>query len=174
MEEVIYLFIGSLLALMSAWIIEGYKNKNQRRENSNNFKLLVKHELMFVLKSIEKLKYAFEYKNYFDYGILNELDKNISNLEKVRSDAVHLNSPGMQEKFIEIISASSALFQEFRAIQQVYDENLKNINEKRNLGLEDIRDEEQNLVRFFDNKSVEKRMVLLELGRKIEEYMKSL
>ena len=103
-SDVLLIFLEPCLLIFLLQLLNGGKNRGERKEKSHNFKLVIKQELKTIEKTLEKLKTVFEYKFYYDYTILDKLRKNIDSFEAFKSDSDFLNNAELQEKFIDLIS----------------------------------------------------------------------
>jgi ribosomal protein S8 len=175
MTEITYLLIGALLTLLSSWVIEGQKNKIIKKEKGNNFKLVVKQELISISKGIDKLKIIFENRNWFDLMTINQIEKDINNLESQRKNAIYLYSIKLQESFIEIFSKMTTFIISVRLLEDNY---LKKLNEIEKKKRDEKNFNEQQNLKELDNSHNPLRTIkmieLAEIQRKIEDFIKNL
>jgi hypothetical protein len=100
MQNVLFIFLGSFLTFLATILVETIKNRQERQGKERNFKLIAHQELQSISKTLEKLKTVFEYKNFFEYAIIDTLNKGILALESIRHDSIYLKQQILQEKFI--------------------------------------------------------------------------
>jgi hypothetical protein len=183
--NVLFIFLGSILTFLSTWLVETIKNSRERNEKQENFKLFVRQELRALIKGFEKLKTILEFRNYYDYIVLNQLDKNVFNLESYKKEAVYLSSADYQEKFIDLISDIASFVTDIRGMQNFYYEQVKPFNEspekeqnekeKKVLKkVNPIYKSKKELDDYFNSKKNEKAVDMVELKRRVDEFAKQI
>jgi hypothetical protein len=175
-NQVLLIFLGSLLTFASTWIVENLKNGKERREKQENFKIFVRQELRAVIKNFEKLKTILEYKSYYDYIVLGQLDKSVLNLDNYKKEAIYLPSTNEQEKFIDLISDIASFVTDTRGIQNYYYDQAKPFNEPGEGQKKEnpIFKTKKELDDYFESKRNEKAIDLVELKRRIEEFTREI
>ena len=156
--------------------------RSAKKEKSNNFKLIIKQEFTALKKTLERLKTVREFKYYYDYKILDELVKEVESLDNLKKDAINLANSESQEKYIDLVSDLNSWITGVRVLQDLY------YDEERKLG-EDAKAPQRkrkpapktssfkdmdHLANAFNMRSVEKSMDLIEIQRRLDEYIKSL
>ena len=169
------------MTFLATFLIEWLKNRNIKSTKTKNFKLLIKQELQAIDKIFEKLKTVLEYKSYYDYSILDSLIKNIGVLENYKKDAIYLNNSSQQEDLIDLILDMSNYIHSVKSIQDLFygearkidsdmDETKKN---KAYKATSIFKNHEENMD-TFQKRSMEKTIDLIEIKRKLDEFIKSL
>ena len=100
-------------------IIELIKTSVEKGNKTSSFKLITRLELISVKKGLEKLKTVFEYKNYFEYAIINEINKSLNALEAKRHESIYLSREA-QEKIINLISDLSKFTVTIKSVQDLF------------------------------------------------------
>ncbi|MDO8638884.1 MAG: hypothetical protein Q7R43_04880 [Candidatus Daviesbacteria bacterium] len=183
MQNILLIFLGSFLTFLATIIIESYKNKREYNSKKNNFKLIVKQEFQGINKTLEKLKTVFEYKNYFEYAILNSLDKSVHDLESIRHDSIYLNNEVLQGKYINLISELSKFALSIRGVQDLfYNQQRALSTDKLNatkikkgfIQKESIFNTEKENQEIFQQKSTQEFINLVEINRRLDEIISTL
>ncbi len=181
--NVLLIFLGSILTFLSTWLVETVKNNGERKEKQENFKLFVRQELRALNNGFEKLKTILEFRNFYDYIVLNQLDKNVLNLESYKKEAIYLSSADNQEKFIDLVSDIASFVTDIRGMQNYYYEQAKNFNEfpEKEQNEEDkkvlkktnpIFKSKKDLDDYFNSRKIEKAIDMVELKRRVDEFAK--
>lgn len=179
-NSILLIFLGSFLTFLATILVESYRNKREQNSKKKNFKLIARQEFQGINKTLEKLKTVFEYKNYFEYGLLVGLDKSIRDLESIRHDSIYLNNDVLQEKYINIISEISKFLLSARGIQDLYYNEQRLIaKDKLNAtkikkGLvqkESIFTTEKLNQEAFQQKSTQEFINLVEINRRLDEII---
>ena len=183
MQNVLLIFLGSFLTFLATVIVELYKNNREHNRKKKNFKLIAKQEFQGISKTLEKLKTVFEYKSYFEYAIINGLDKGIRDLESIRHDSIYLNSEALQEKYINLISELSKFALSVRSIQDIFYGQQRSLAVDRlsaakiKKGLiqkESIFYTEKENQDTFQQKSTQEFIDLVEINRRLDEIISML
>lgn len=176
------IFLGSFLTFLATLLVEWIKNRSTKSEKANNFKLIIKQEFIALKKTLERLKTVREYKFFYDYKIIEELVKEVSSLEYLKKDAISLSNSSAQEKFIDLVSDLNSWITGVKVLQDnYYDEEKKLKDEphfpkrknKKNTKLSSFKDMEQ-LINVYNIRSLEKSTDLIEIQRRLDEFIKSL
>lgn len=177
------LFLGSLLTFLGTWTVEKWKNSQERKEKTRNFILLVKQEFGVVIKALDRLKTVQDYRRYYDYNILGQLDKSIFNLESYKKDAIYLPSSDKQEIFIDLISDISTFSSETRGIQDLYYSeskktadplaSKKNRSHKKKDKNPDLLSKD-GLEKYYDDKKTDRTIAMIEIKRRIDDFIRTL
>lgn len=104
MYEGLYVLLGALLTFAGTFLVESWKNSRERKEKTQNFILYTRQELNSVLKSLDKLKTVQDFRKYWDYIVLEKLNKSIQNLESEKKAAICLSKSELQETYIDLIA----------------------------------------------------------------------
>lgn len=177
--DVAYLFIGAFLTFLSSYTVENAKNRKETRERRENFKLIIKQELRSLLKVLEKLKNVSEYRKYFDAFITPQIESGLIRLENYKESYIYLPTIELQESLIDIVSEASLFIAEAKAQQSVHWNKINELetkmndakNKKEKLEIDNETKEESN---YFNQQLIEKRVVLIEIMRRVDEYLKRL
>lgn len=173
--NVLLIFLGSILTFTSTWTVENLKNKRERNEKEQNFKLFIRQEFRAILKGLEKLNIILEKQNFFDNYVLTQLEKNVLNLESYRKEAFYVSSIELQEKFIDLISDISTYLIDARGLQNYYWNEANRLKgEKKPVDkTEDIQQKStQDLENFFNKRRIEKTIELIDIKRRIDDFLK--
>lgn len=114
---VLAVILGSVLgfvATLTSSLIVGYLD-NRRKAIAH--KTYLKLEFGDFLKSIEEIRTAFEYQRFYDFLLLDLLDKNVENLQEVRKNTWLITDPKLQVQVFEFINRIALLAKEMRGIQ---------------------------------------------------------
>lgn len=170
-----FLLLGSVLAFLSTFVLEYFKDKSEQQKKSKNIELVIRLELSTIDKTLEKLRTGLSYVNYYDFLILDRADKSVENLEKYRGEAIHLTNPILQEKFIDLLSDISSYLAAVRGIQRLYYDNLKKIDEdKAHKDIHEIEKEKNDELESFNQRKVDKSLEYVEIKRRLEELIRIL
>lgn len=175
------IFLGSFLTFLATFIIEWLKNRNLKNTKTKNFKLLIKQELQAIDKILDKLKTVLEYKNYYDYSILESLIKSVGILENYKKDAIYLNNPTQQEVLIDLILDMSNYIHSVKSIQDLFygeqrkiDVDIEELKKNKDYKATSIFKNHQENAETFQKVSMEKTIDLIEIKRKLDDFIKSL
>ena len=173
---------GSLLTFLGTWLVERWKNSQERNERTRNFILYIRQEFLVISKALEKLKTVQEYKRYYEYRTLDRLDRSITNMESSKKDAIYLNSLERQETFIDLISDISTYVSDVRGIQSLYDDQKKQIPQPQPV-IKKTKSKKQatglfaslpGLEKFYEERKTEKSIDLVDIKRRIDDFVKQL
>lgn len=181
---VLLIFLGSFLTFLTTLSIDIIKDRRERNEKRSNFKLFVRQEFRAVKLSFEKLKATLGSRNYYDYLVLTQLDKNIASLDSYKKESIYLSSISLQEEFIDLISDLSLIITDIRALQNFYYEQSKSIDDtgsdkpsQENKGKklqEVVYKSKKELDTFFESKKTEKSIDIIEIKRRIDDFLKKI
>jgi len=188
--NVLLIFLGSILTFWGTWLVESWKNKQDRNDKAQNFKLLAKQELKIVVNILDNLKTTLEHKNYYDINTRNRLSASKFALESYRKDAIYLSNQDLQEKFIDIVSTISDYYAKIDSLQNLFWGERRILREKARVEptstlassekkvevepTESIFKSEEDLTRFFNETKLQYSIEHAELKREIEELIKEL
>ncbi len=182
--NVLLIFLGSILTFWGTWLVESWKNKQERKDKAQNFKLLAKQELRIVVNILDTLKTTLEHKNYYDFNTRNRLSSSKYALENYRKDAIYLSNQDLQEKFIDTVSTISDYHAKINSLQDLFWAEQKNLREKPKTKPANSKvkvkieptgspfKSEEDLVRFFNETKLQYSIEHAELRRQIEELIK--
>lgn len=179
-RDVIFIFLGSFLTFVATILVESIKNGREQEAKKKNFKLITKQEFESTKKTLEKIKTVFEYKSYFEYSLINALDKSIQELESLRHDSIFLNDEEVQEMYINLISELSKFSSSIRGIQDMfYVQQRALANDKVNtkkiqkgiLQKESIFINEKENQEAFQQRSTQEFIALVEINRKLDDIV---
>jgi len=105
--NVLFIFLGSVLTFVSTWLVEFWKDKQERKEKEKNFVLYVRQEFLVISKGLEKLKTVQEFRRYFEYRTLDRLDKSIANVS-VQEFPKNCHSECSEESLLRMVSFGTA------------------------------------------------------------------
>lgn len=166
--QVLYTLLGAFFTYLSLWILEGQKNKHIRKEKERNFILFIRQELISFSKGVDRLKNIFEQKNWFDLMTVDQLEKNLQNMESQRKGSIYLRSQNLQEEFADLITESANILTGIRFLESNYLETIgKNKTSTQNNDFKDT-------VNFINQRRTLKLIDLIEIQRKIFEYSKKI
>lgn len=171
------IILGAFFTFLGLWLIEGIKNKNQLIEKRRNFIFFIKQELSSVSKGLDKLKEVLSYRNYFDFAVLTELEKNVVKLENIRTESVLLTTFTLQQKFIDLTATIANFSSSTRVLQSLYYDKQKEVEEIEkgiNKNDKDPDEEKNNLDVFFNQNKIEKLISLIEIKRQIDDFLKQI
>jgi len=172
----LFIILGALLAFAGTSLVEYGKWRRNRRDQNLNFRLLAKQELKVVHKTLDKLKGRFEAQRYWDYMLLDQLKKSVTDLEGYKRDSISLRSVDHQENYIDLVSDLSFFEAGTRGLQIFYYQQkdlLKGV-EKESGVIQKIFKTETELQSHFDRVSMEKTIEIVELIRRSDELAKEL
>jgi len=166
--QVLYILLGALFTYLSLWALEGQKNKHVRKEKERNFILFIRQELLSFSKGVDRLKNIFGQKNWFDLMTVGQLEKNLQNMESQRKESIYLRSQNLQEEFADLITESANILTGIRFLESNYLETIeKNKTSKQNNDFKDT-------VNFINQRRTLNLIDLIEIQRKISEYLKKI
>lgn len=176
-NEVLLIFLGSLLTFASTWFFETLKNKRERKEKEKNFKLFISQEFRRVTKGLEKLNILLEKQNFYDQYVLGQLEKNTLNLESYKKEAYCLSSTDIQEKFFDLISDISTYIIDGRELQTYYWNESKRLTG--NISSDTVNEvvqqkDIQTLENYFNKRKIEKTIELVDIKRRIDDFLKQI
>lgn len=106
-------FLGFLATLVSAQFSNWLKNRSQRRAFGNYLKL----EFSSIKESLEAIRTAFEHQHFYDFLLIDILDKNIADAQDARKNASLIKNTKLQEKLFSIVNRVALLAKDMRGIQ---------------------------------------------------------
>lgn len=168
------IYKGAILTFLTLVIIEFIKNLINKQGFKRNFIIFVKLELSTILKSLERIKLKLTEQNIFDFGYLNEIEKNLGDLENTRASAIYITEKN-QASYFDLIVEIRTFINECRFIQSTY----YNHNDLFQ-GRKDARDvnqifqNQQENQNFFNLKKLEKIVSIADIKNKIDEFVKAL
>lgn len=182
------IFLGSILTFWGTWLVESWKNKQERNDKAQNFKLLAKQELRIVVSILDNLRTTLEHKNYYDINTRNRLNASKFALENYRKDAIYLSNQDLQEKFIDVVSTISDYYAKIDSLQNLFWSEQKILRDKSKAELastptsskkkveaeppDSIFKSDEDLTRFFNETKLQYSIEHAELKREIEELIK--
>lgn len=182
--NILLIFLGSFLTFLSTWLIESWKNRQEKNEKTQNFKLYIKQEFLVISKGLERLKTVQDYRRYYDYTVLNRLDRSIYSLESNIKEAIYLPSTEQQEAFIDLISDISTYLSDARGVQGVYDDQSKLLNQMPPEGKTKKKQPQPSsssifktrpeLEKYYEDKKTEKSIDLVDIKRRIDDFIRQL
>lgn len=167
MYEGLYVLLGALLTFAGTFLVESWKNSRERKEKTQNFILYTRQELNSVLKSLDKLKAVQDFRKYWDYIVLEKLNKSIQNLESEKKAAIYLSKSELQETYIDLISDISSFVSDVNGMQLFYDSQKKELNKE-------LFKTPENLTKYYEERKTEKSIDIVDIKRKIEDFIRQL
>lgn len=178
--KVFYIFLGSILTFLGAWLVEYQKDLRKRKDRKQNFIIFIKQELGSIGKTLEKLKSALEYQRAYDRLLIDRLSKSISGLDFARRDAVYLESVTAQARLLDLLSDISIFLNEISSIEAFYFEQKKLLRQqtaakdKGSGGVDLLFKTFKDLEDYFSRRRAEKLVELIDIKRRIEEFVKAI
>lgn len=174
LQNVPDIYVGALLTFLSLVVIEFIKTQIITGRARKNFVVFTKLELKSVVKNLDRLKAKAEENSYFDFSVLNDVDKAILDLESARPDAIYLSDP-LQEDYFDLITRLRGFSNDSRFLQNyLYDQTGLIENKKSESQAKKAFDNIKELNTFFNQRKLEKLVELIDLKRSIEEFIKNI
>lgn len=107
-------FLGFIATLASSFISNKRNDQAKRQSHAQYLKL----ELAGTLKSLDEIRTAYEHQHFYDFLLLDLLDRNVDNLQDARKQAYLIEGEKLQEQIFAVINRVSILAKEMRSIQQ--------------------------------------------------------
>jgi hypothetical protein len=161
-------FLGTFLATLLVNLIRDRRSASQQRKN---FSIFVRLELEAAKDILEKLKTTYSNQKYFEYRLLDVLDKKIKTLEDSRKDSVVIGNVEIQEQYLSLITDLSLFASDLRGIEAFKDKNKNELGDKTDKASTDKLKDSMDWVK---DKSTEKLSEFVDLKRQIEEQTKVL
>src|SRR6266542_1629925 len=99
-----YIVLGSILALITSLALEVIKNWFKVRNDSKDFKIIIKLELKSIVQSIDRLVDDYGQKQYFPIVILDELLLKLQRAEKIREKITHIKDDLKKEEILSLLN----------------------------------------------------------------------
>ena len=90
MNNVGYIILGSVLALITSLLVEIYKNWTRNKNNEKDFKITLRLEMKSILESIGRLVETYGQRQFFSFIILKELNEKNLRLDKIRDKVIYI------------------------------------------------------------------------------------
>ncbi len=104
-NSILYILLGSILALMTSLLVEIYKNWTQNKNHEKDFKIILKLESKSILETIGKLIEDYGQKQFFYFAILAELATKIQRLDKIRDKIIYLKNDLKKEEILSLFNS---------------------------------------------------------------------
>jgi hypothetical protein len=169
------IFAGAVLTFLSLLLIEMVKSYFSRGEKRRNLKIFLRLEFNAIIKLLDRLKKYIEENSIINYSVIDATWKVINELEGSRADIIYLPKNSDQEKFFDVISDLSSFLNDARFTQQFYYDQKKLIegNEADSIQAEKLYRNKTDLDTFFAQKRTEKLVELIDIKRRLEDYIKA-
>ena len=126
MNQILLVILGSLLALMTSYVIEKYKDRSNQKNLNLNFKTILRLELKNLLSVIDKLSDHFSSKTYYPFVFIEQLDKGLQRLENIRKDSIYLNEDTKKEEILICLNDLSIFASDLRGVENYYFTKIEN------------------------------------------------
>lgn len=161
-------FLGTFLATL---IVNDIRDRRSTEQQRKNFSVFVRLELEAVKGILDKLKTTYSNNNYFEYRLLDVLDKKLKTLEESRKESVVIGDIDLQEDYLSLLTDLSLFASDVRGIQALKEQREKELKDKTNQTSED---ELKKSLDWVKDKSTEKLSEFVDLKRQIDGLIKSL
>jgi len=169
-SSVLLIFLGSVLTFLATLLVETIKNNREASQRTVNLQLLIRQELIFVKKLLERLKTTLELKNYYGYDILDQLVKSLGVLESYKKDVIYLTTIDQQEEYIDLVSDLSSSLSNSRSLQTLFDTQKKLHDEDSKLTIGTFKE----LQEYFNQTKLQYSIEFVEIKRRIDEFLKKI
>jgi hypothetical protein len=116
-NSVFYIILGAILALATSLVVEIYKNWSTHKNLRKNFTTVLRLELKHLITIIDKLTENYSSKYFFPFGIIDQLDRNISRLEVNRKDSIYLREENKKEEILTFFNDLFVFASDLRSIE---------------------------------------------------------
>lgn len=177
-----YILLGAILTFIAMLIIELIRTYIEKRGKSSSFRLITRLELISLGKSLDKLKTVFEYKNYFEYVVIDEIRKGITTLDTRHHEFIYLTKE-RQEKLINLLSDLSKFTSNIKGVQDFfYDQQRKIVQDKQDanrikkklIKRSSFFETDKENQESYDKKCTQLLIDLVEINRDIDEMIDAL
>lgn len=163
-------FLGFIATLASSMYTANKSDKSKKRSHAQYLKL----ELTGTIKSLDEIRIGYEHQHFYDFLLLDLLDRNVDNLHDARKQAYLISDEKLQEQVFAIINRISILAKEMRSIQDhVYRPNVtndENTGEERPMNKRELQGKED----LIKDKRQSNLMEILDLKREIKSIVSDL
>jgi hypothetical protein len=179
--NIAYTFLVAFLAFLGTFLatlfVEYYKSRKANKDNRQNFVLFVRLELQAVLQTTDKIKTSYDQSNFFEFRLIDVLDKSINALEKSRKDAVIIGNVKTQELFLSLTTDLSLFASDIRGIENFKGNELKKLTGEHVEGQgaqKAVFKTEKEAIDYTKEKSKDKLMEYYDLKRRLDDIIKLL
>lgn len=167
------LYLGSVLTFFALVLIEYFKSILNRRDKRRNLKVFIRLELLSIIKLFDRLKKYIEENATINYIVIDATWKIVNELEKSHSEVIYLSKMSDRERFYDLISDIASFLNDARFTQQFYydQKSLLDKTEDHISKMESQHKDLDSLDNFFAQKRTEKLIELIEMKRRVEEYI---
>lgn len=103
-NSVLYIILGSFLALLTSLFVEIYKDWMKNKNNEKDFKITLKLEVKSILETIGKLIETYGQRQCFLFTILTELNGKIQRLDRIRDRVIYIKDDIKKEEILSLFN----------------------------------------------------------------------
>ena len=153
MDKVYLVVLGSVLALGTSFLMEKYKGSLGKKEHLRNFKTVLKLESKYIISILDKLTENYNTRNFFPIGYLNQLDKSIQRVEKIRLDTVYLKQENKKEEILNCINELSIFYSDAQGTENYILQKIDNETSEENKNRMDYCTRQRPILAFKEKSS---------------------
>lgn len=175
--NVLLILLGSILTFAGTWLVETLKGNHELYARKISFITFIKIEFTVIGKTLDKLKTALEQKRYYDFLLINRLNKILLDLDNTRRDSVVLNDQSQEENLLLLLSDLSIYLNDINGLENLYLAEKEKLVHKKNK-LENnsiigtlIFKTGKDLDEYIVQRRTEKLIELIEIQRRIDELL---
>ena len=110
-----YIILGSVLALVTTFVIELWKYQRTRRDLRNNFKTVFRLELKSLSTIIDGLTEQYGNLLFYPVAIIEQFDRNLLRLDNYRKDTIYLKDELKKEEILTCVNDLLVLASDIRS-----------------------------------------------------------
>lgn len=111
------LILGSFLGFLATLASNNWASRQSRKDKKRSFSQYLRLELAGAIKSLDEIRTAYEHQRFYDFLLLDLLDRNVENLQEARRNTYLINTEKLQEQIFTVINRIAILSKEMRGIQ---------------------------------------------------------
>ncbi len=117
MNDVFLVVLGAVLALITSFSVEAYKNWQEVKDKKENLKIILRLELKNVIFIVDKLLDIYGNKHYFEFKTLDQLNYSLGRLEKIRDGIIYLKDDAQKDKVLLYLNLLSIFHSDVRSLE---------------------------------------------------------
>jgi hypothetical protein len=112
--------LGAVLATATSFVIQVYSTWSAARNNRRNLVTILRLEMKNVIIAIDRLVDAYGSKSFFDYKLLDQIDRNIQRFESIRDKVIYLRHNDKKEAILSYFNDLSLFATDARVLENYF------------------------------------------------------
>ncbi len=116
-SSVFLVILGAVLAIITSVIVELIKYWLTTKNSRKNVSTILRLELKNFITIVDQFVESYGSKRYFEYRLLDQMDRNLTRLESTRDNVIFLTNDNKKDELLTLFNSIALLASDARGMQ---------------------------------------------------------